>query len=94
MIAINEVGNPDGYKNEYLPKAQPAIKQYGGVYVAAGPGMIIDGSFPKGRVIILKWESMDALYKWHESPEYHAALKLGKTFAKYNVVAVDGVQPK
>jgi len=70
-----------------------AIKQYGGVYVAAGPGTMIDGSFPKGRVVILQWESMDAMHKWHESPEYQAALKIGKAYAHYNVVAVDGVTP-
>lgn len=92
MVAINELSNPDGYRKEYLPKAQAAIKQYGGVYVAAGPGTIIDGSFPKGRVVILRWESMDALHKWHESPEYQAALKIGKSYAHYNVVAVDGKQ--
>jgi uncharacterized protein (DUF1330 family) len=92
MVAINELSNPDGYRKEYLPKAQAAIKQYGGVYVAAGPGTIIDGSFPKGRVVILRWENMDALHKWHESPEYQAALKIGKTYAHYNVVAVDGKQ--
>jgi uncharacterized protein (DUF1330 family) len=92
MIAMNELTNPDGYRKEYLPKAQAAIKQYGGVYVAAGPGNIIDGTFPKGRVVILRWTSMDALHKWHESPEYQAALKVGKTYAHYNVVAVDGKQ--
>jgi hypothetical protein len=26
MIAINDVTNPDGYKNEYLPPAQASIK--------------------------------------------------------------------
>ncbi|MGE5157901.1 MAG: DUF1330 domain-containing protein [Gemmatimonas sp.] len=68
------------------------MKQYGGVYVAAGPGTMIDGSFPKGRVVIPRWESMDALRKWHESPEYQAALKIGKDYALDNVVAVDGVK--
>ena len=38
MIALNEVTNPDGYKNEYLPPAQMSIKQYGGTYVAGGAG--------------------------------------------------------
>ena len=92
MIAINELTNPDGYRKEYLPKARAAIKQYGGVYIAAGPGTIIDGSFPKGRVVILRWESMDALHKFRKSPEYQAALKIGKNYANYNVVAVDGVK--
>ena len=92
MIAINELTNPDGYAKEYLPKAQAAIKAHGGVYVAAGPGTIIDGSFPKGRVVILRWESLDALKQWHKSPDYQAALKIGKNYAHYNVVAVDGVK--
>lgn len=92
MIAMNELTNPDGYRKEYLPKARATLKKYGAAYVAAGPGTIIDGSFPKGRVVILRWESMEALHKWHESPEYQAALKIGKKYAHYNVVAVDGVK--
>jgi uncharacterized protein (DUF1330 family) len=92
MVAINELTDPDGYKNEYLPKAQAAIKAHGGVYVAAGQGTIIDGSFPSGRVVILRWDSLEALKAWHESPDYQAALKIGKQYAKYNLVAVDAVK--
>jgi hypothetical protein len=35
---------------------------------------------------------MGALHKWHESPEYQAALKVGKTYAQYNAVAFAGKQ--
>ena len=31
MIAINEVSNQEGYAKEYLPAAQKAIKDHGGV---------------------------------------------------------------
>ena len=86
MIAMNELTNPDGFKT-YLPEAQAAIKRYGGVYVAAGAGTMIDGAFPNARVVILRWETMDALEKWRHSAEYRA----GKAYAHYNVVAVDGV---
>jgi uncharacterized protein (DUF1330 family) len=92
MVAINEIHDQDGYAKQYLPPAQKTIKEHGGVYVAAGPGTQIDGSFPKGRVVILRWESMDALEKWRHSPEYEKIRKLGEGFAKYNVVAVDGVK--
>lgn len=92
MVAINEVTNPDGYKKDYLPPAQKSIKEHGGVYVAAGPGTMIDGTLPKGRVVILRWESMEALKGWRNSPEYVAARKIGESYAKYNVVAVDGVK--
>jgi len=93
MVAINEISNQEGYTKQYLPAAQKTLKEHGGVYVAAGPGTQIDGSFPKGRVVILRWESMEALNGWRHSPEYEAIRKVGEGFAKYNVVAVDGVKP-
>jgi uncharacterized protein (DUF1330 family) len=92
MIAMNEVTDPEGYRKEYLPTAQKTLKEHGGVYVAAGPGTQIDGSLPKGRVVILRWESMEALNGWRHSPEYEALRKVGEKFAKYNAVAVEGVK--
>ncbi len=94
MVAINEVSNQEGYTKEYLPDAQKAIKDHGGVYVAAGPAQQVTGSLPNGRAVILKWESMDQLMKWRNSPEYQGALKKGEKYAKYNIIAVNGVQPK
>jgi uncharacterized protein (DUF1330 family) len=91
MIAINEVSNPDGYKNDYLPPAQASIKAHGGVYLAAGEGTVIDGDLPKGRTVILRWDSMEQLLAWRHSPEYEAARKAGEHYAKYNLVAVQGV---
>jgi uncharacterized protein (DUF1330 family) len=92
MIAINEVSNQEAYSKEYLPPAQASIKAHGGAYVAAGPGTVIAGNLPQGRTIVLRWESMEALKAWRDSPEYVAALKIGEKYAKYNIVAVDGVK--
>ncbi len=92
MIAINEVSNQEGYTKEYLPPAQKSIKDHGGVYVAAGPGTQVAGNLPNGRVVILRWESMEALQGWRNSPEYQAALKMGEKYAKYNIIAVNGVK--
>lgn len=92
MIAINEVSNQEGYAKEYLPPAQKSIKDHGGVYVAAGPGTQVAGNLPNGRVVILRWDSMEALQKWRNSPEYQAALKVGQQYAKYNIIAVNGVR--
>lgn len=92
MIAINEVSNQEGYAKEYLPPAQKSIKEHGGVYIAAGPGTQVAGSLPNGRVVILRWETMEALMAWRNSPEYQAALKMGEKYAKYNIIAVNGVK--
>ena len=61
MIGLNEVTDADRYSNEYLRPAQASIKAHGGVYVAAGPGTLIEGTLPKEGVFILRWDSMEAL---------------------------------
>ena len=91
MVAINEVSNQESYAKEYLPAAQKSIKDHGGVYVAAGPGTQVAGNLPNGRVVILRWESMEKLSAWRNSPDYQAALKVGQKYAKYNIIAVNGV---
>ena len=91
MIALNEVSNSDGYAKEYLPAARKTIANHGGVYVAAGTGTQLTGNLPNGRVVILRWGSLEQLLAWRNSPEYQAALKVGEKYAKYNIIAVDGV---
>jgi uncharacterized protein (DUF1330 family) len=91
MIGLNEVTDADCYSNEYLRPAQASIKAHGGVYVAAGPGTLIEGTLPKEGVFILRWDSMQALKAWRESSDYVAAHQIGIRYAKFNIVAVSGV---
>jgi uncharacterized protein (DUF1330 family) len=92
MIAINEVSDQEGYSKEYVPPAQKSVKDHGGEYVAAGPGTQLAGNLPHGPVVILRWESMEALEGWRNSLEFQAALKIGEKYAKFNIVAVNGVK--
>jgi len=91
QIGMVDVGNADGYAKEYLPPAQAAIKAHGGVYVAAGPGTVIEGSPARTRFVIIRWQSLEQLKGWWGSPEYTAAHKIGEKYAKFTVVAVNGV---
>jgi len=93
MIAINEVSDQARYAKEYVPPAQKSVKDHGGEYVAAGPGTRVVGNLPGGPVVILRWESMEALQGWRNSPEFQAALKIGENYAKFNIVTVNGVRP-
>jgi uncharacterized protein (DUF1330 family) len=91
MIGLVDVSNMDGYAKEYLPPAQASIKAHGGVTLAGGSGTVIEGSPPGTRFVILKWDSMEQLKGWRNSPEYMAAHKDCEKYAKFNVVAVNGV---
>jgi uncharacterized protein (DUF1330 family) len=92
MIAINEVSDQERYAKEYVSPAQKSVKDHGGEYLAAGPGTRVVGNLPEGPVVILRWESMEALQAWRNSPEFQAALKIGEKYAKFNIVAVNGVR--
>jgi uncharacterized protein (DUF1330 family) len=92
MVAINELSDQESYAKEYVSPAQKTVKDYGGEYVAAGPGTPVAGNLPRGPVVILRWDSMEALQRWHNSPEFQAALKIGEKYAKFNIVAVDGLK--
>ena len=92
MIAINEVSDQEHYAKEYVSPAQKSVKNHGGEYVAAGPGTQVVGNLPHGPVVILRWESMEALQAWRNSPEFQAALKIGEKYARFNIVAVNGLK--
>ena len=92
MIAINEVSDQERYAKEYVSPAQKSVKDHGGEYVAAGPGTQVAGNLPHGPVVILRWESMEALQGWRNSREFQAALKIGEQYAKFNIVAVNGLK--
>jgi uncharacterized protein (DUF1330 family) len=92
MIAINEVSDQERYAKEYVSPAQKSVKDHGGEYLAAGPGTGVAGNLPEGPVVILRWQSMEALQAWRNSPEFQAALKIGEKYAKFNIVAVNGVR--
>lgn len=97
FIGEIDVMNPEGYANEYLPKAREIIKAHGGQLVAAGGAagtgnqvIPIDGEPPK-RVVIYRYPSVDAVHAWRNDPTYEEVRKIGEKYAKYRTFAVEGV---
>ena len=97
FIGEIDVSNPEGYANEYLPKAKEIIKAHGGrLIAAAGAGgsgvqvIAIDGEAPK-RVVIYQYPSVDAVRAWRNDPAYEQVRKIGEKYAKYRTFAVEGL---
>jgi uncharacterized protein (DUF1330 family) len=91
-IALNQLTDAEGYAKDYLPKGRAAILAHGGVYVAAGKGTVVTGDAPHDRVVVLRFESLDAVKSWFNSSDYQEANKIGQKYAHYNIIAVDGVK--
>lgn len=97
FIGEIEVTNPEGYAKEYLPKAREIIKAHGGQLLAAGGAagsgnevVAVDGEPPK-RVVIYKYDSIDAVRAWRNDPAYEQVRKIGEKYARYRTFAVEGV---
>jgi len=91
LIIENAVTDENGYRTEYLPRAQASIKSHGGRYVAAGEAMVLEGEAPKGRIVIIRWDSEEEFLAWSHSADYEAAKRIGEKFAKLNLLTVKAV---
>ena len=95
LIGQIDVSDPDGYANEYLPKAREIIKAHGGRLIAAAgaaagsPVVPVDGNAPK-RVVIYMYPSMEALQAWRNDPAYVQVRRIGEKYAQYRTFAVEG----
>jgi uncharacterized protein (DUF1330 family) len=78
MIEDNTVNDHDGFAQEFAPMARDSLKTYGGRYLGGGSGVSIDGDPPKGRVVLVQWDSVDQMMQWRHSPEYTAARAVGE----------------
>ena len=91
MIEDNTVIDPAGFAKEFAPLARESLKKYGGRYLGGGSGVSIDGDPPKGRVVLVQWDSVEQMMKWRHSPEYTAARTVGERYGRFRIFAVDGV---
>jgi uncharacterized protein (DUF1330 family) len=94
LITEIDVFDPEGYEQEFVPKAQASIKAAGGKLLALGGGSAkpitsIEGTAPK-RVGVQQWDSLEALKTWYNGREYQDALIMGKKYASFRRYAVEG----
>jgi uncharacterized protein (DUF1330 family) len=91
MIEDNTVRDPEGFAKEFAPLARVSLKTYGGRYLGGGGGVSIDGEPPKGRVVLVQWDSIDQMMKWRHSLEYTKARAIGEKYGSFRIFAVDGI---
>lgn len=87
---IIEVTDP-GAMSEYGEAAQATIADHGGTILAFGAGEALEGSWVPGTVVLVSFDSMEALKAWYDSPEYQAALPIRHGASRANVIVFDGV---
>ena len=97
--ALAEVTVKDeaGYKNDFLPKIQPVIKENGGVYLASRLQQDLKlrcGQGPPNPVVLIRYDSMAAFKKYAE--ESNKIIKEdGAKYAAFRAYyAIEGIEQK
>lgn len=93
LIEEIEVSNLDAYLREYAVKSLAHVNASGGRRLALGIGKVtqIEGDPPKPRIVILRWDNMEKMQAWLNSPENKALRKIGDQYAKFRIFAVEGL---
>ena len=95
-VALVEVKNGDGYKNEYVAKLAPVLKKFGCRYLTRGGQTLVPEGHSKSRVVLLEFPSYQAAMDCYNSPEYAPLKAARKANAEADIIVVegyDGAQP-
>ena len=88
-----DVTNADAFTKEYAPIAGKVITAAGGKYLArGGKNVAIEGDPPKSRPVLIQFESLEKAQALFASSEYREGRKTGDKYAKFRILAVEGLQ--
>jgi uncharacterized protein (DUF1330 family) len=90
IIAEVQVSDPEGYE-EYRKQVEGTIAAYGGTYlVRGGQAEALEGDAPRGRLVVLQFDSFDKARAWYDSQEYVGPKAIRHATSTGRVILVDG----
>jgi uncharacterized protein (DUF1330 family) len=91
VIASVEVTNPEKYEG-YKVLSGPAVAAAGGKFVVRGGAIeVLEGAWPRKRLVVIEFASMQAARAFYESALYEEARHARAGAADFNMIIVDGV---
>jgi uncharacterized protein (DUF1330 family) len=92
VIADVKVNDPEQYKN-YTALSPAAVLAAGGEFlVRGGRTEVLEGNWTPNRMVVSRFESMDAAKAFYESALYREArAKRAGATAYFNMIVVEGV---
>jgi uncharacterized protein (DUF1330 family) len=90
VIASLTIKDPVRFE-EYRRTLLPSMQKYGARLVARGGPIVLEGEWPRERLIIAEFPSMEQAREWWASPEYAEPKALRQATAETELVIVQGV---
>jgi len=75
----------------YRSQVSPGLEAAGGTYLARGGSVeVLEGEWSPGRVVIVRFDSIEAAHRWWKSPDYESLKRLRQTSTSTNMILVAG----
>ena len=91
VLANVTVTNPEQYE-QYKKLSTIAMQAHGAeVCIRGGSVQVLEGDWSPGRIVLLKFPSMEKARAFYDSPEYQAAKNAREGAAVMRMLAIEGV---
>ena len=91
VVDITAIHDEQTYAR-YRSQVSSGLEAAGGRYLVRGGDVeVIEGDWRPGRMVIVRFDSMEAAQRWWASPEYEPLRQLRQTSASTNMVLVQGL---
>ena len=91
IIAEVQVTDPERYE-EYRKQVEGTIAAYGGRYrVRGGKAEALEGDAPRGRLVVIEFDSYEQARSWYDSEVYKGPKALRQDTSTGRLILVDGV---
>jgi uncharacterized protein (DUF1330 family) len=92
-ISELEVSDPEGLK-PYGARVAATLEPFGGRFIVrAGKVASLEGEAPRGRIVVIAFESMEQAQAWYGSPAYQEIKPIRHKAAKSRTFIVEGTAP-
>ena len=94
VIAELEVNDPTTFQ-KYGAAVPSTLAPFNGKYLVRGGKVTpVEGDAPKGRVVVIAFDSAEQAVAWENSPAYEAIKPIRHSSAKTRAFIVEGVPPQ
>ncbi|MCY3832856.1 MAG: DUF1330 domain-containing protein [Chloroflexi bacterium] len=77
---------------QYMKRTPAIVEKYGGTFlVRGGDKVILEGPESPERIVLLKFDSVEAAQRMYNSAEYQAAIQVRADAAEASFIVLDGV---
>ena len=91
VLANVTVTNPEQYE-QYKKLSTIAMQAHGAeVCIRGGSVQVLEGDWSPGRIVLLKFPSMEKARAFYDSPEYQAAKNAREGAAVMRMLAIEGL---